>query len=152
MAGEQGSIRKSLEDLNAEFGESRQILGRLDDIAKEMKQVEEELTEGEIGEQTTQRQLQIYSRMLQATRSLQRKDFSQQRQATAAIEQPTYVPPALPADIFNDRTSFEDRLHQFLGDSYPPQYEEQIRAYFKALLQAESALNNVNRPAEYPLE
>lgn len=148
LAGEQGSVRKSLEELNAEFGDSRQILGRLDDIAREMKQIEEELAEGEIGEQTTQRQLRIYSRMLQATRSLQRKDFSQQRRATTATEQPYSVPPALPADIFNDRTSFEDRLQQFLGDSYPPQYEEQIKAYFKALLQAEPALNNLNQPIE----
>ncbi|MFQ6007859.1 MAG: hypothetical protein ACE5K8_02805, partial [Candidatus Zixiibacteriota bacterium] len=148
LAGEQGSIRKSLEELNAEFGDSRQILGRLDDIAREMKEVEEALANGEIGEQTTQRQLRIYSRMLQATRSLQRKDFSEQRKATTAFEQPHYVPPALPADILNDRINFEDRLQQFLGDNYPPQYEEQIKAYFKALLQAESSLNNVQQPVE----
>ena len=150
LAGEQGSIRKSLEELNAEFGNSRQILGRLDDIAKEMKQVEEDLADGEIGEETTQRQLRIFSRMLQATRSLQRKDFSEQRRATTAEEQPYFVPPTLPTDIFNDRVNLEDRLRRFLGDNYPPQYEEQIKAYFKALLQAESALNNLNQPAESP--
>jgi hypothetical protein len=148
LAGEQGSIRKSLEELNAEFGDSRQILGRLDDIAREMKEVEEALANGEVGDQTTQRQLQIYSRMLQATRSLQRKDFSEQRKATTATEQPYYVPPALPAEILNDRINFEDRLQQFLGDNYPSQYEEQIKAYFKALLQNESALNNLRQPVE----
>ncbi len=150
IAGEQGSIRKSLEELNAEFGNSRQILGRLDDIAREMKLVEEDLADGEIGEETTQRQLRIYSRMLQATRSLQRKDFSDQRRATTAQEQPHLVPPALPADIFNDRVNLEDRLRRFLGGSYPHQYEEQIKAYFKALLQAESALNNLSQPVESP--
>ena len=86
--------------------------------------------------------------MLQATRSLQRKDFSEQRRATTAQEQPYFVPPALPADIFNDRNNLEDRLRRFLGDEYPPQYEEQIKAYFKALLQAESSLNNLNQPVE----
>jgi DNA repair exonuclease SbcCD ATPase subunit len=150
LAGEQGSIRKSLEELNAEFGNSRQILGRLDDIAKEMKQVEEDLADGEIGEETTQRQLRIYSRMLQAARSLQRKDFSEQRRATTAEDQPYFVPPSLPTDIFSDRVNLEDRLRRFLGDNYPPQYEEQIKAYFKALLQAESALNNLNQPAKLP--
>jgi hypothetical protein len=138
LAGEQGAIRKSLEQLNAEFGDSRQILGRLGDIAREMKQVEEDLAEGDVGEETAQRQLRIYSRMLQAARSLQRKDFTEQRRATTAETQPYYVPPALPADIFNDRMDLEDRLRQFLGDNYPPQYEEQIKAYFKALLQARS--------------
>jgi len=150
LAGEQGSIRKSLEELNAEFGNSRQILGRLDDIAKEMKGVEEDLADGEIGEETAQRQLRIYSRMLQAARSLQRKDFSEQRRATTAEEQPYFVPPALPTDIFSDRVNLEDRLRRFLGDNYPPQYEEQIKAYFKALLQAESALNNLSQPVESP--
>ncbi len=138
LAGEQGSIRKSLQELNAEFGNSRQILGRLDDIAQEMQQIEDALAEGNVGEETTQRQLRIYSRMLQAARSLQRKDFSEQRQATTASEQPAYLPPALPADVYDDRVNLEDRLRQFLGRSYPPQYEEQIRAYFKALLQAQS--------------
>ncbi len=148
LAGEQGSIRKSLKELNAEFGDSRQILGRLDDIAREMIQAEEDLANGEIGEQTIQRQLRIYSRMLQASRSLQRKDLSQQRRATTATEQPYHVPLALPADIFNDRTSFEDKLHRFLGDNYPPQYEEQIKAYFKVLLQAESVINDLHRQKE----
>ncbi len=141
LAGEQGSIRKSLEDLEQEFGDSRQVLGRLDDIAKEMKQVEEDLASGAAGEETTARQLKIYSRMLEASRSLQRKDFTDQRKATTASQQPVYIPPSLTSDLLNDRTRFEDRLRQFLGDNYPPQYEEQIKAYFRALLQTESPAN-----------
>ncbi|PWB73443.1 hypothetical protein C3F09_05255, partial [candidate division GN15 bacterium] len=138
LAGEQGSIRKSLEQLQQEFGSSRQILGRLDDIAKEMKEVEEDMSNGTAGEETTARQLKIYSRMLEASRSLQRKDFTDQRKATTATQQPVFIPPSLTSDLLNDRTRFEDRLRQFLGDNYPPQYEEQIKAYFRALLQTES--------------
>ncbi|MEW5993492.1 MAG: DUF4175 family protein [Candidatus Zixiibacteriota bacterium] len=148
LAGEQGAIRKSLEDLNAEFGKSRQILGRLDDIAGEMKEVEEALSEGDAGETTTQRQLRIYSRMLQAARSLQRKDYTEQRRATTAEGEPVYVPPSLPADLFDDRANLEDRLKEFLGDSYPEQYREQIRAYFKALLRLESGGPSQSQPAE----
>jgi hypothetical protein len=112
-----------------------------------MKLVEEDLEDGQIGEQTMERQLRVYSRMLQATRSLQRKDFTEQRRATSATEQPTFVPPALPADLFDDRINLEDRLRRFLGDNYPPQYEEQIKAYFKALLQTESAGGGAAQPA-----
>ena len=36
-------------------------------------------------------------------------------------------------------------LRRFLGDSYPPQYEEQIKAYFRALLKAQSEMTG--RPA-----
>ncbi len=135
LAGEQGSIRKSLEQLADEFAGSRQILGRLDDIAREMKEVEEDLSEGAAGPETTERQLRIYSRMLEASRSLQRRDFNDQRKATTAESSPVLVPPALPPGLLEDRTQFEDRLNRYLGDDYPPQYEEQIRAYFRALMQ-----------------
>lgn len=138
LAGEQGSIRKSMEELEKEFGNSRQVLGRLDDIAKEMREIEEDMADGEIGESTVERQLRVYSRMLEASRSLQRKDFTEQRKANTATDNPVYIPPALSADMLNDRAAFEDRLRQFLGDNYPPQYEEQIKAYFRALLQVES--------------
>ena len=146
LAEQQAAIRKSLEDLAKEFGESRQILGRLDDIAKEMEKVEEELSTGEAGEQTTERQLRIYSRMLQATRSMQRKDFTDQRQATTATTEQVYVPDALPGDLLNERGSIEDRLQRFLGDNYPKQYEKQIKAYFKALLEAEAKAAQNNAP------
>jgi hypothetical protein len=103
-----------------------------------MKKVEEDLASGQAGPETTERQLRIYSRMLEASRSLQRKDYTDQRQSTTATQQPVYIPNSLPADILNDREHFEDRLRQFLGTDYPPQYEEQIKAYFRAILQMEA--------------
>ena len=140
LAGEQGAIRKSLEELQQEFGNSRQVLGRLDDIAREMKKVEEDMADGEIGPETTERQLKIFSRMLEASRSLQRKDFSEQRRAVTSSEPIYYLPPALTSDILNDRLKFEDKLRQYLGDNYPAQYEEQIKAYFRALLNLQSQM------------
>ncbi len=144
LAGEQGAIRKSMEDLGREFAGSRQILGRLDDIANSMKEIEEALSSGNPGSEVIDRQLKIYSRMLEASRSLYRKDFSEQRQSKTATNQAFYVPPELSRDILNDRMKLEDRLRQYLGDSYPPQYEEQIKAYFRALLQAETNLIRQN--------
>ncbi len=144
LAGEQGSIRKSLEELSHEFGNSRQILGRLDEIAKEMKEVEEALSSGNPGPNVTEQQLKIFSRMLEASRSLYRKDFSEQRQSKTATNQAFYVPPELTREILDDRLNLEDRLRRYLGDNYPPQYEQQIKAYFKALLQAETNLIQQN--------
>jgi len=138
LAGEQGALRKSLEDLNREFGGSRQILGRLDAIADEMKKVEEDMADGEVGAETLERQLKIHSRLLEASRTLQRRDFTQQRQATTAKEDVFAAPPALPADLLDDRVKLEDRLRQYLSEDYPPQYEEQIKAYFRALLQSQA--------------
>ncbi len=139
LAGEQAGIRKSLEELAREFGGSRQIMGRLDDIGNEMKKVEEALLNGETGEDLTQRQLKIFSRMLEASRSLYKKDFSEQRQAKSALTTLMYMPPELSSDILNDDLKLEDRLKKYLGDDYPKQYEEQIKAYFKALLKIEAS-------------
>ena len=142
LAGEQEAVRKSLEQISEEFGDSRQILGRLDDIAADMKKVEEELAGGDAGLQTTERQLKIYSRMLEASRSLQRRDFTEQRKAVTATSDIFHLPPGLSADFRDDRVKLEDRLRRYLSDEYPPQYEEQIKAYFKALLQIESHPGN----------
>ncbi len=148
--GEQGAIRKSLDQLQQEFGGSRQILGRLSDIAQEMKKVEEDMSDGEVGPETAERQLRIYSRMLEATRSLQRKDFSEQRKATSADNPAFVAPSALPPELLDDRIGFEDRLKRFLGSSYPPQYEEQIKAYFRALMNAESSQRSGAVPGGRP--
>ncbi len=135
LAGQQGAIRKSLEELAQEFGQSRQVMGRLDDIAKEMQRVEEDLAAGNVGQETIERQLKIYSRMLQASRSLQRRDFTDQRRAASAEDGLFAAPPPLPSGLLEDRGELEDRLRQYLSEDYPPQYEQQIKAYFKALLQ-----------------
>lgn len=141
LAGAQKAIRKSMEQLNKEFGGSRQLMGRLDDIAKEMKKVEEALAEGDVSQEMQERQLKIFSRMLEASRSLYRKDFSEQRKAATASDNVFYIPPQLSEDILGDRSKIEDRLKKYLGEDYPPQYEKQIKSYFKALLEIQSATN-----------
>jgi hypothetical protein len=135
MAGEQGAIRKSMQELQEEFGDSREILGRLDAIADEMKEVEEELSSGEAGQRTLDRQLRIYSRMLDATRTLQRKDFTEQRKASVGEDVLRSSPAALSGNHLRGGLDIEDRLRQFLNESYPAEYEQHIKAYFKALLE-----------------
>ncbi len=138
LAGEQKAIRKSLEELGREFGNSRQILGRLDDMGKEMKEIEEALANGDVSQEVLDRQVKVYSRMLDASRSLYRRDFSEQRKANTASNNAIFLPQELTNDILNDKSKLEDRLRKYLGENYPPQYEKQIKAYFKALLQLES--------------
>lgn len=143
LAGEQGAVRQSLEELARQFGDSREVLGRLDDIAREMKDIEEDLASGQAGEETIDRQLRVYSRMLQASRSLQRRDFVEQRRSNTARENLFQAPPALGEELLKDNSLLEDRLRKYLSEEYPPQYEQQIKAYFRALLQIDS-----NAPAE----
>ncbi|UCD94718.1 MAG: hypothetical protein JSU69_01310, partial [Candidatus Zixiibacteriota bacterium] len=57
LAAEQGAVKKSLEELQKEFGNSREILGRLDAISDDMQKVVDELSDGEVGQATIDRQL-----------------------------------------------------------------------------------------------
>jgi len=135
LAAEQGSIQKSLQQLQDEFGNSREVLGRLDDIADEMEKVVDALSTGEVGQETIDRQLKIYSRMLDASRTMQRKDFTEQRKATVGEDVLRNSPPSLSGDQLQGGLDIEDRLRKFLDESYPVEYEQHIKAYFKALLE-----------------
>ncbi len=135
LAGEQEAIRKSLKELENEFGNRQELLGDLDGISKEMEKVIEELASGSAGPATAERQLRIHSRMLESIKALNQRDFTPERRAQ--IGQDFFRPsPALLDNGANSRP-FEDRLQEFLKEGYPPEYETQIRNYFKAL-------NNLN--------
>jgi hypothetical protein len=133
LAGEQGSVRKSLQQLQAEFGDRRDILGRLDALADEAKKIEEMLDEGNVGGELLDRQLKIYSRMLDVQKSLNRRDFTRERQAITAEDILRASPGPLEDDRQNAAESLQDRLNRYLQDGYPRQYEQQIKAYFKAI-------------------
>jgi len=135
LAGEQGAIRKSLMELQNEFGNSREVLGRLDDIAEDMKKVADALAEGQVGQETVDRQLKIYSRMLDATKTMQRKDFTDQRKAAIGEDVLRNSPSSLSGNQLKGGLDIEDRLRKFLDEKYPDEYEQHIRAYFKALLE-----------------
>jgi hypothetical protein len=133
LAGEQGTVRKSLQELQAEFGDRREILGRLDALAEEAKQLEEMLEEGQVGDELLDRQLRIYSRMLDVQKSLNRRDFSRERRAVSAEDILRASPGALENDGLRTTESLQDRLNRYLQEGYPRQYEQQIKAYFKAI-------------------
>ncbi|PKK83340.1 MAG: hypothetical protein CVT49_09055 [candidate division Zixibacteria bacterium HGW-Zixibacteria-1] len=136
LAAEQGAIQKSLSELEKEFGSSREVLGRLDAVAQDMEKVVDQLSNGEVGQETLDRQLKIYSRMLDATRTMQRKDFTEQRKASVGLDVLRSSPGALSGNNLQGGLNIEDRLRQFLNESYPQEYEQHIKAYFKALLES----------------
>ncbi len=135
LASEQDGIRKSLQQLQQEFGNGKEVLGRLDAISDDMKKIVEELSNGEVGQETMERQLKVYSRMLDASKTLQRKDFTEQRKAEVGKDIVRNSPADLSGDQLQNGLNIEDKLRQFMDESYPAEYEQHIKAYFKALLE-----------------
>jgi len=130
LAVQQEAVRKGLNDLANEMGNRGEILGRLDDLAEEARQVAEELRRNDIGPETVRRQEQILSRMLNAQRSMRRRDYSERRKSRAGDLYEVEPPPELTEE---ERAELmQDLLYQRRG-YYPPEYEELIRAYFKAI-------------------
>ena len=137
LAAEQSAVRKSLGELQKEQGARKEILGRLDELDKEVEKVVEDLESGQVTEQTLQRQNKIHSRMLDFQRSMERQDFSEERKAESARDILRASPEQLKFESAS-RQSYQDRLQKYMNEGYPPEYEELIKEYFRSI--------NANQP------
>lgn len=139
LRGEQEAVKKGIDELNSEIGKDQQ-LGRLDKLSEEMQKVIEDMERGEISEETRERQKRIYTRMLDFQHALQKQDFKDERQA----QQPegTYgrtSPGNLPDAAGMTDEEYERLLTRYQEEGYPKEYEETIKAYFRALAESRSA-------------
>ncbi len=133
LAAEQGSVRKSLQELQAEFGHRREILGRLDALSSKIRNIEDMLTDGQAGEELLNRQLRVYSRMLDLQKSLTRRDYTRERKAATAEDILRASPGPLEDDGVHTTETLQERLNRYLQEGYPRQYEQHIKAYFKSI-------------------
>jgi hypothetical protein len=130
LAAEQEAVRKGIEDIAGEFGSRTEILGRLDDLVEEAKRVVEDLERGSVNRETIRRQEQILTRLLNAQRSMRRRDYSERRKSRPG--EAYEVEPPSELTLEEKEELMRDLLYQKRG-YYPPEYEELIRAYFKAI-------------------
>jgi hypothetical protein len=133
LAQEQARIRDELGRIAQEDRQRRQLLGRLDQTAEEMKQVEEALREGQVGDALEQKQQHILSRMLDAQRSVNRQDFEPRRESRPGEDTGRNAPPALPAELLRESDRLRLDLLKAQADRYPSQYRSFIEAYLRAL-------------------
>jgi hypothetical protein len=135
LAAEQEAVKKGIEDLAGEYGDRGEILGRLDDLADEARRVIEDLKGGSVGEETLQRQERILTRLLNAQKSMRQRDYSKRRKSEPGEDYDLKPPPQLSLE---DREKLLRELLYRKRGYYPPEYEELIQAYFKALATSEA--------------
>ena len=133
LAAEQASVQKHLGDLMKEFGNRSDILGRLDKVGEEMKKVVDDLAGRQVDQQTIDRQQRILSRLLDAQKSVRRRDYSRRRRSRPGQIAVRRSPGELPAEIEDVDEILRRDLLQALSEDYPKAYQELIRAYFEAL-------------------
>ena len=114
------------------------MLGRLDAMKREMEEVEEMLRDGSGpgGAELEQKQQRILSRMLDATRSMNRRDFYPQRESRAGEDVARRSAPELNPELLRENDRLRSDLLKSEADRYPAQYRAFIEAYLRSLNEA----------------
>lgn len=133
MAAEQQAIRKGIEELQREVEEGDGILGRLDEIAEEMREVERSLGNADLSPEVRERQEKILSRMLNAQRSLRERGYRRERRSRTAPGFERSGPAETPLSPGRSIEEMRRDLIRLDGFVSPREYEELIRSYFRAL-------------------
>jgi hypothetical protein len=132
LAAEQEAIRESLRELFEQMQGEGQTLGRLEGTEEEMSKVVEDLKGRKLNQGVVDRQERILTRLLDYQKSLHRQDYTQKRRAETAEDMLRRSPPEL-TDLGETKDERKEEIKKALQESYPLQYEELVKAYFRRL-------------------
>lgn len=133
MLAEQEAVRRSLEGAREMADEQNNLKGQLDNLAKEMDEVIKDMQDQNVNRKTLQRQQRILQRMLDATRSMQEKDYSEKRRGERGKDYQARSPRELPSDLLDRKARLREELLRLKREGYSKDYEDLIRKYFEAL-------------------
>lgn len=138
LAAEQRRLREQVEQVQREEDEEaraheRKLLGRLDQATREMQQTEEMIKQGQMSGELEERQNRILSRLLDATRSINRRDFDPERESKRGELAGRESPAELPESLLRTRDRLRGDLLKAEADRYPAHYRALIEAYLRAL-------------------
>lgn len=137
LAAEQQQVRKSMQELAREAGNSSEILGNMDKIVEDMKKVEKDFSQQHVSRETIERQNRILSRMLDAQKSMREREYSKKRKAETAKNYIAINPGELPKNLGEQRNRLQQDLLRAKKEGYTKDYLELIKRYFEALSEDE---------------
>jgi len=136
LAGEQEAVRRSLEELQHEMegrGARERILGDLDRIEEDMREVVSGLSADELQPETIRRQERILSRLLDAQRSIRERDYEERREGEIADQILRDSPPEIDLTTQEGRDRLREDMLRAVREGYSRDYEQLIRRYFELL-------------------
>ncbi len=136
LAQQQDLIRKSLEQLNKEAmksGESNKIPANLEDIAKKMQEIVKNLDSKNLNDNTVQQQEHILSRLLDAQKSINERDYENKRESTPGQDITRNSPADLKLNQKQNTNKIKDELDKASSEGYNKDYEDLIKKYYEAL-------------------
>jgi hypothetical protein len=132
MAQEQRDIATKLDGVNESMGRRDDVLGDLDAMAQEAERIARELEGGRLPADVLARQERLFHRLLDAGRTLERDETSEERKAERPGEYTPSVPPALDATLLDTSVRYRVPTPEELK-SLPPAYRKMILEYFERI-------------------
>jgi hypothetical protein len=128
----QREIAQQLDKLSKTPGGDEDPLGSVDALAREAAAIAADMEGGRLAPQTLARQERLFHRLLDAGRSLEKDETSQEREAERSGRTDTTRPGALDPSLFRDATRFRVPTPEELR-ALPPAYRALILDYFERL-------------------
>ncbi|MGD9900222.1 MAG: hypothetical protein AB7T22_13955, partial [Calditrichaceae bacterium] len=138
LAGQQQALRDALQKMNEETGSRGDVLGRIGELGQKMEEVVRDLLKGNADKKTIERQRQILSRLLDAQKSVQEREYSKQRKSEEAKIYIAKDPREIKNQEDKNRKEILDAMRKALDEGYAPDFQKLIEAYFKSLSTAEA--------------
>ena len=131
LAGEQRSLREIAQQIQNSLENNEELLGRLDKTLETMDEVIRDFEQGSVSDRTLQLEERIISRLLDAQRSVNTRDYEKTRRSETA------------EDIFSKKLNqgsseqsaktLREAIQKAMKLKAPGEFEDLIRLYFRAL-------------------
>lgn len=134
LANEQQLIQKSIEELNRESklsGDASKLSSSLEKTLEEMQEVITNMKTEKLDDELVQQQEKILSRMLDAQRSINERDFEKERKGNTGKEFVRKGPSSLNTDQITNQ--LRDEIMKAIKEGYSKDFEDLIRKYFQTL-------------------
>lgn len=143
LAERQMQLRKNLQNIQEGMGDDPRMMGDLGKIGQEMEEVARGMRQSKPHRDLVEKQERILSRLLDAQRSAQQRDYSKKRTSKTGEENSFWTGPnGLPTDLGEARNVLYEELLYSLKQNYSREDQALIRAYFEALS------DEINQPVQ----
>lgn len=136
LAQQQQMIQKSLEQLNQEAkmsGQSKKLPADLDNIFQKMQEVITDMQGEKLDDELIQKQENILSKLLDAQRSINERDYEKERESRTGENVSRNFPAGLDPNSQKSLNKIRDELNKAVKEGYSKDYEELIRKYYEIL-------------------
>lgn len=131
LGSQQDQIRRDLKKINRDRTARNKLLGDLTRLADQMQESVQDLLQGRANRQLMQRQRQILTRLLEASKSLQERGKERKRESRIGTDLERESPAELTPGENVEKLRRE--LFRALESGYAPDFEQLIRKYFELL-------------------